>query len=359
MSEIAFVSMPFGDDLDDPENDWTKLFEAGLKPLENQIADVPNYEPIILHRADRTMSNLGLKQNVTDLIEQSSFIICVLTTTIVDGSHGLRLSNPNVLWELGYAECLGKPVIILSDNESIRSLPVLAGDPNVCIYNHKLVQTAKSSEAPDALKKISRDLAPYVKQATNDLKRGQCMVNRTRATTFSSRDQIDIKSMIKNAEKYIDILTTNLDYFVRDDFIGDNSPFSAALDNGATVRIVTMDPVSVIAEYRAKQLNRGQNVPKYRKELRDSIAKFNNKFGEHQRFHLHIYNDLPLQITIRIDHTIITSIVTRGEKARDRIQVLFNLHDQGVTESFLTHFQSMYEDSNDVRGIAWVLRPDE
>ncbi|MGR3310930.1 MAG: hypothetical protein ACUZ77_09160, partial [Candidatus Brocadiales bacterium] len=108
------------------------------------------------------------------------------------------------------------------------------------------------------------------------------------------------------------------------------------------------------AEYRAKQLVRGQDIPGYRRELREGIVTLFNIFGDHPLFHLHIYDDLPLQITFRIDENVITSIATRGERARKRIQIKFSLYDEGVTESFVSHFQSMFDNSTDVRGLSWV-----
>lgn len=359
MSDIVFVSMPFGDKPESPENEWTKLFDHGLKPLEEDLEGLPDtiqYSPIKLWRADRNLRSLGLKSNVMRGIEHCNFLLGVLTTSVVDGQHGLRLSNPNVLWELGYAEALGKPIVVLADNDSLRQLPVLAGLPNVCVYNHKIVQDVAAKDAHITLKTISRDLAPFIVQASDDAKRGQAGFHKTRAVAYPSRDAVRLATMIANARRVVDVLTTNIGYFLSKDFQTDSHPFASALQNGATVRIVTMDPESVIAEYRARQLVRGQDIPGYRRELRESIVRFFEQFGDEPQFHLHIYNDLPLQITTRVDETIITSIVTRGERARERIQVQFNLYDEGVTDSFVSHFQSMFEDSNDVRGIGWVLR---
>ena len=359
MAETAFVSMPFGDDPESQENDWTKLYEYGIKPLETKLPEQKSYEPIVLFRADRTLNSLGLKSNVKSLIEQSTIVIGVLTTTslAVKDGPGIRLSNPNVLWELGYAEALGKPIVALADNESLRAMPVLAGVPNVCVYNHDLVRAAKQKDASTALVKISRDLAPFVTKACDDARRGQSGQARTRATAYASRDDVQLPEIISGADHHVDILTTNVNYFLTGKFqSGANHPFANALKNGATVRIVTMDPESVIAEYRARQLGRGDDIPGYRRELREGIVQLYETFGTEDTFYLHIYNDLPLQITIRIDETIITSVVTRGDRARKRIQIQFNLHDEGVTESFVSHFQSMFEDSKDIRGVAWVLR---
>ncbi|MBI5183116.1 MAG: hypothetical protein HY999_01980 [Nitrospinae bacterium] len=33
----VFVSMPFGESADDPNNEWTKLFRAGIEPFKEEI----------------------------------------------------------------------------------------------------------------------------------------------------------------------------------------------------------------------------------------------------------------------------------------------------------------------------------
>jgi hypothetical protein len=242
--------------------------------------------------------------------------------------------------------------VVLADDESVRALPVLAGIPNVCIYNHKLVQDAKPKEAADVLRTVATAVAPFVTKACDDARRGIGSAPRARATTFANRDDIDLPGMITGAEECVDILTTNVDYYLTDRFKLEH-PFARALKKGVPVRIVTMDPESVIAQYRAKQL---QHVPGYRRELRDGIVRFYELFKNEPNFHLHIYDDLPLQITTRIDQNVITSVVTGGDRARKRIQIQFKVHDDGVTESFIAHFQSVFENSKDIRGVAWVIK---
>jgi len=41
MTDIVFVSMPFGDKSESSENKWTKLSNHGLKPLEGKIDGLP------------------------------------------------------------------------------------------------------------------------------------------------------------------------------------------------------------------------------------------------------------------------------------------------------------------------------
>jgi hypothetical protein len=352
--------MPFGDNPDSQDNEWTKLFEHGLRPLESEITGLPegiDHIPVKLWRADRNLESLALKTNVLKGLESCDFLLAVLTTSVVRGTHGLRLTNPNVLWEMGYAEAIGKQIVVLADSHDLRRLPVLAGVPNVCVYNHKLVQQVSAKDAPSALTFIAKNLVQHIAKARDESQRGPTTLAGSRTRFYPSRDSVDLPDLISKARKQVDILTTNMQFFLSSPFDTEPHPLAKALNNGATVRVVTMDPESVIAEYRAKQLVRGQDVPGYRRELRNGIIEFFNRYGEHPDFHIHIYNDLPLQITTRVDNTIVTSVVTIGERARKRIQIRFALHDEGVPESFVGHFQSMFDSSNDVAGLKWVVRP--
>ncbi len=344
----VFVSMPFGDEPESMKNEWTSLYDFGLKPIENLMKD----NNIVLLRADRDLEGLSLKENVTGLIDKSCFVLCVLTTSVVDGTHGIRLSNPNVLWELGYSEAIGKPIVVLIDNSSLRDLPVLAGQPNACVYHSRLIGT----DSPEVdLKQIAPNLQPHFKKALEMQKHPLISRGHPHADIFANRDAINLPELIGEARKNVDILTTNLSYFLTDKLFIKTNSIKQALDNGAVVRVVTMDPESVIAEYRAKQLQREQNIPGYRRELRDGIISFFRHYGSYENFYLRVYNDLPLQITLRIDETIITSLVTRGQRARTRIHTKFDINEIGVTDSFLSHFQTMFDTSIDVAGLLWVV----
>jgi hypothetical protein len=82
-------------------------------------------------------------------------------------------------------------------------------------------------------------------------------------------------------------------------------------------------------------------------------------YKNERNFSVHLYNDLPLQITVRVDETILTSVVTRGAQARRRIQMQFDLAYPPVSESFVTHFQTMYDSSEDLRNVRWATSPPD
>ena len=77
-------------------------------------------------------------------------------------------------------------------------------------------------------------------------------------------------------------------------------------------------------------------------------------YGKH--FTMKVYEDLPLQITIRVDNEVITSFVTRGKRSRQRVHVRFRVEDEGVYETFLGHTGSVYDSAKDITEFSWLYR---
>jgi len=103
----AFVAMPF-DDKD------RQLYESAIRRALG-------HEGFEVIRADEIPSGDAFMKNVFSGIERSSLVIGVVTGT-----------NPNVMFELGYAERLGRPRILLVD--SADSIPTDIRNMNHLVY---------------------------------------------------------------------------------------------------------------------------------------------------------------------------------------------------------------------------------
>ena len=345
----VFLSMPFGD-LKDQNNKWSKLYDNGIKPIEKQFE---NYNLEII-RADKNLHDLALKENVRKGIESSDIVLCVLT------------KNHNVFWEIGYAEALKIPIaFMLDDNELKHSdIPILAGQPNFCPYNLTFVKNAPDDDY-NVFQSMRDSLKPYIKKAITYTSHRNVGRTKYKVPAYSNRDLIQLDNLISSAKRRVDILETNLDWFVncgqfkiKSDLMIKNHPFNLTLKNGCEIRIVTMDPEAIISEYRAKQLGKQIDVPGYRENLRESIRKLYKAFREviGDQLNLKIYSELPLQITSIVDDAIITGIIARGRKSRELIHIEFNKYLDGVNESFLNHFESIYNSSNDASSFNWVVK---
>lgn len=98
----AFVAMPFA-----------KEFDPGWKAIQ-EVCQKCNVDPI---RVDQTLSQeRSIAMAILKEIADADFMIAVLT-----GDKIKEVSNPNVTYESGYAQALGKEVIFLA--ESVDCLP--------------------------------------------------------------------------------------------------------------------------------------------------------------------------------------------------------------------------------------------
>lgn len=369
-SYAAFTSMPFGDSPDSDANMWSRLYEHGIKPCEKLAFDdalfarpsSPGCEDrrLVIHRADHNLQALGLKENVRFLIDHCDFVICVLT---VEGND-TRLMNPNLLWEIGYAEARRRPIVFLGNNEAIRRIPALVGADNLfCRFDPRVFQPDTPCGPIAQLgQKVAQDLMPFIRSAIGRLEERQPGRHGTyEVTAHADRRRANLREFIASATSSIDILTTNLDDFLHQvafEFENRDSILRAPLERGVTVRLVVMDPDCHIAEYRARQLGMSGDVGQYREELRNAIVKvyslFEGSYGDH--FRMKVYEDLPLQITLRVDNEVITSFVTRGKRSRDRVHVRFRVEDEGVYDTFVGHFGSVYDSAKDIREFSWLYR---
>jgi hypothetical protein len=104
-SNLSFVLMPFGEpfDLVYRELIYPAIVDSGLEPL----------------RADQIFSSGAIMEQIRSAIQQSRICVADLTGR-----------NPNVLYELGIAQTLGKPTVLLTQDMSdvpfdLRNLRVL------------------------------------------------------------------------------------------------------------------------------------------------------------------------------------------------------------------------------------------
>lgn len=374
----VFTSMPFGNG-EEVENEWSRLFEA-IKQVESLAAEDPLYGKLggslLIDRADKGLESLGLRENVKFKMELSSILLVVIVpnppypAVLPEGCPRPPPSfNANIMWEIGYAECKRMPIVYLVDRSlDIRELPAMVGTNAMACYFD--LNDFKPEVPPDALKghqaRLARKLWPFLNRAIRDietLKHFPVTAERFEVTAFSSREASNLRGSIESARRSVDIITTNLEYFA--DLLGPSpapgvqwsSPFHTALRNGARIRLLTMNPDCHIAELRANQLDRKGDVHAYRNHLRAAILRFYDAFkDDYLKVVVHIYDDLPLQISCIVDGEVITSFVTRGSRSRDQIHVRFRPDHFGIATTFIAHFESVFNTSTDLLSYAWVHR---
>ncbi len=323
----VFVSMPYGKD-DKSKIYWNKFYKC-LNDMK-QLFDGRGYTVNFI-RAKETPSALMLKESVKTLIDRCHICLAVIT--------GL---NPNVFWEVGYAESRGKPTIFLveEDVSEAYSSPVLVAEALKELYNGNIFEKTDPDQRIilDFQQKLLRFFDIGIKVVRGQEK------PPPQYRILNDRQEAQLPETIINANKTIDLITTNLSYYANlEKFVSEydgkeDYAFDPPVKRNVRVRILTLNPESIIAEYRAKQLGREHEVAEYREELRKAARFFYHRYMNNKNVNIRIYDDLPSQITLIVDRKVITSFVSRGQQARFNIHVEFDIESHGARATFEKHF---------------------
>ncbi len=273
-------------------------------PIKVTRADTVNYKDEALH------------PHVLECIRASHFCIADFT--------GL---NANVLYEAGVARGLGRPtVLICQDRDDIPS--DLKHIVTVCYRM-------------DALEYLSSAIVPHldrVQLAVIELKQRE---EQLYAQYFPRRDSDYIKGKILGCETKIDILHTNLSTVqavLLEDIL------ARMRDNPRLqLRILTLDPHSAFVTYRAKQLGFITNVGDFRDELVNSLKNVLFRLRDiSDRARVRIYDEFPTQICYSFDQDLFVSVVSITGRSRGNCAFLVNSSLPGVHQSFIEHFDRLW-----------------
>jgi hypothetical protein len=113
---------------------------------------------------------------------------------------------------------------------------------------------------------------------------------------------------------------------------------------------LTLNPESETAAKRGRQL--GFTPANFRKQLREALDEaiaFASKYPT-SRVEVRQYDELPTQITFRIDDQVYTCIVGRPLQSRHYPILRFEIGSAGVQEVFLAHFLAVWKDARWIQG---------
>ncbi len=307
MNLKCFTIMQFDGEYQD------RIFQK-LQEAVNRFSKTTDHS-VVITRADLTPPlKTTLEEHLAEHIERCDIVLAEISQL-----------NPNVLFEMGYAIALRKPVIIL-----VQTGTRVPADFRGRLYFEYTI---------DDLDVLPQTLQGYLFGAVDTL-----LAARFRQTyqvqAFARRDLADLGSRLTLASQRIEILTTNLFSLVKNDHvetIAERCKKSPALG----VRILTLDPESDFAAHRARQV--GISTRHFRDELRGSleqVSKILKNYPEQCR--LATYNEFPTQITVRIDDLVYFHVVSANHQSRNNISLKFNELNAGVSESILSHFDTVW-----------------
>lgn len=131
--QTAFVIMPFSADFDDV-----------YSVVKDSIADVDNSMRVV--RLDEMRAAGSITEDLVEQIRKSTLCLADVTG-----------ANPNVMWEVGYAAALGKPLIVINQQSGV--VPFDIKDVRTLMYDRGSL--SKSLRVP-LVKAVQATLERYV-----------------------------------------------------------------------------------------------------------------------------------------------------------------------------------------------------
>ena len=337
----AFLAMPYGQNA--PQVLFWNNFEEGVRRVASAFVG-PRLD-IITARADpKDLSSVT--ENVKRTINACDFTIAVVTSY-----------NPNVLWEFGYTEAQGKPVVCCVDTETeyIEKSPVLIGATLRCPYQGSGLALSKRGKLPSGFASCLRSFLKLAMQLANREPPAPLV------QVFEDRQKCNLPLLVARGKSEVSLITTNLSYFARfNEFVvdGENGSgkyaFDLPMERGADIKVLALDPESSNVKYRAIQLGFENDVASFREELRESARSFYQRYKDRSNVSIRIYDELPLQIGLIVDNTVVTSVVNRGGRSRYNLHILLDITTPGARKSIEDHFNAVWGQSKDIRTYAWA-----
>jgi hypothetical protein len=193
--EICFVMMPFGGD-----------FEEYYKQIYHPTIEECNLLP---RRADSIYRPSPILHDIWSFINESTLIIADITGR-----------NPNVMYELGLAHAIAKPVIIITNNIDdvpfdLKALRILIYNTNRPTWSTDLKQSIKNSiteilESPsDAILPTFLNVIPSKKEEVSEIKKDLIEIKQYlyRLELDKTEGYDDVKSKVLSTKEFGEAIT--------------------------------------------------------------------------------------------------------------------------------------------------------
>lgn len=242
--------------------------------------------------------------------------------------------NPNVLFEMGYATGLQKPVIIM----------IQKGITAPADFSGRLFFEYDVSH----LTLLPQKLQGHINAAIESIL-ARRYYTRYSVRVYAYRGLAGLQKRFAGAKTNVDILTTNLFSLVE---AGNIETIKNRLiqQHSLKVRVLTLDPESDFAGHRARQV--GISTRHFRDQLRYSLDETSltlRDFPEACR--IATYNEFPTQIAFRVDDFIFYQVVSANRQSRYNPLIRFPASAASVAESMLSHFDTVWGRSTTVHQI--------
>jgi nucleoside 2-deoxyribosyltransferase len=317
----CLVAMPF-------RKDWSP---SVYRAIEDVMASVQ----VNVFKVDTTRrTSLKLAKDVENQVRSADIVIADLTS-----------QNPNVHIEIGLAIAQDKELLICTQASS-----------DICAHLRDYLFAEYAPDAP-GLHELSRTLRLRIQECLDRMR-----LEKDKATLllqlkpeytvkcFKDRSVAKLHDAFAAARHRIDVLTTNLSWLFKqidetERTSWDHITTAVEARESLQLRILTLNPESEIAAARGRQM--GFSPGNFRAQLRDALnhAKALETRTRGNRVEIRTYDQLPTQITFRIDDEVYTCIVGQPMQSRHYPVLQFHIANLGVKEAFLSHFLAVWKDA--------------
>lgn len=314
--KTAFVLMPF-------KQPYNSYYLEILKPSLRKCG-------YSVSRSDDLFTPGVVMTDIQNSIRNSDLILCEMSDR-----------NPNVFYELGLAHAIGKPAILISNNEEdipfdLRHIRVIFYDCNIDGWENKLRNDI--AEAACSITESSEIWPPIMleKLQNSDL-------------TFlgSKSDTHDIsEELFLRLQKRLDIIGLSLHSFFVSDFAHPRELVEKIV-TGCQARILILNPESTLLSWRA--IDEGapeeMHIHNYNRTL-EKLKEFEKLIKNEKReikgaIKICIYESIPHYSYYRCDDEAIVGTYFRDQDCREGLA--FNVNKNApVFEDFLKDFERIY-----------------
>ncbi len=283
---------------------------------------------IKIYRASETTPKDILVGNVFQKINDYDIAIIDVTGQV-----------PNIMFALGYAFAANNRIIALCQERRIepatdyRSFIYTQYDPEDLITFKAQLRTRLLEQINIVNKEREQRITRRRIMADKDVMEVNC---------FRNREVAKLEEKFRAAKHLIRVLTTNLNaihgrYTAAIESVLENNP-------QLNVQFLALDPESVFAAARAKQL--GKDTYAFRAELHEALSSVYNMFSKFRNVEIRTYDDLPTQIAFQIDDLVYNSVVSKYQLARDNCIFEVDAKYPIFNTSFSLNFASVWRDPN-------------
>lgn len=291
MSYRCFVILPY-------HNEYSAVYGT----IVDSIRQLDTGEDIEFFRADHVPLASLPESNVQKHISLCDFAIADISEM-----------NPNVMYEVGYAAALDKPVILLV--ERAVKPPVNLSARHVIRYNRT------------DLNDLASQLPAFFRAALHPVQYREPSDTFV-ATAYSTEDSADLKYLINHARMYVDIQLMNFSKLISSGLLRQIET-SLKRSDSLRLRLMALDPDSAYVNARAAQL--AFPVSQYRAELREGYKDVTLALRNMEdRCAIRLFDEIPFYNIYRIDDVIFLGLL--GGISRSRGGTVFKVRtsDPGI-----------------------------